>query len=327
MQQDFFDFDEFEVPQHPVKKKRRRGRLFIFLGILVAVLAGLGTVLGIFRSNDTYLAKDLRQTFSIQPPPAPELPSPKPSEPARPASGGTPVPASTLPTAPAGHAQNTQDRAPTGGRSPEPVGHSPARKVQAQRKPTAAKPPHLKSREAAGQHRPSPVAKMPPATAVRKAQPVAATTVGVSAGAETRGLKTPAATPQSVEAARNNPRKKPSGKAGWLQLQPADLVERGALTAAAGRYRRFLLKHPARYSISLEVACQRETVMRAFEHAGPGHEMFVLPKKIGGKSCFAVLWGRYASIAAAKQEKAAVPSFFRSQSSQPRIVALHPMLQ
>ena len=49
--------------------------------------------------------------------------------------------------------------------------------------------------------------------------------------------------------------------------------------------------------------------------------MFILPAKIGDRSCFAVLWGNYRTLKEAKAARTSVPPFFTSQTS-PRIVAL-----
>jgi hypothetical protein len=98
-------------------------------------------------------------------------------------------------------------------------------------------------------------------------------------------------------------------------------IRAGRLQYAAQIYRRHFRNHTAKYSISLEVACQPQTVIRAYSEVEPAGKMFILPARLGERSCYAVLWGSYRTIGEARAAKTSVPSFFTSQTT-PRVVGL-----
>jgi hypothetical protein len=47
------------------------------------------------------------------------------------------------------------------------------------------------------------------------------------------------------------------------------------------------------------VACKEEGVASLLERAGGDDRLFVLPKKVNGRACWAVTWGTFASEAEA----------------------------
>lgn len=298
--QDFFEFeDDFQKVlegRHPLRRRQpRRGGLFVILGICAAIVAALATVFGIFRSDNSTLRKDLRRTFSIQSPPPASRPVVQPPksrsvekiaeiEPARGKTAAEPTSAA---------ASKTGETAPLAANDGLGEKASALQDEQASRLPPVTAPKEA-LRKSVNPDVPTGLQKKNPA----------------SAPAE----RTARLAPQPPT------RIKPSEKeSGLPDLRSA--IRQGRLPHAALVYRQYFSRHPAKYSISLEVACRVNTVIRAFTEVDPAGEMFILPTRIGDRSCFAVLWGSYRTLQEARAGKTSVPSFFTSQTS-PRIVAL-----
>lgn len=298
--QDFFEFEdnfrEFPDGQDlPRRYRPLRGRLFIVLGICAVIIAALATVFGIFRSDDSTLQKDLRQTFSIQLPPPTSQPAVKPPK--------------SHPIEKIAVIDPAQDKV-----AAEP-GFQPVPRTD--KTASSARNDAVSKKTAAAQGEqpfPAPLVPAPKETLHKTVKP------DVTA-AEQR--KKPTTSPQKTAAklqAQPPTRIKPlEEKRDLPDLRTA--IRQGRLQYAVRVYRRHFSGHPAKYSISLEVACQPQTVIRAFTDVDPAGKMFILTTKIGDRPCFAVLWGSYLTLQEARAGKASVPSFFTSQTS-PRIVAL-----
>jgi septal ring-binding cell division protein DamX len=78
----------------------------------------------------------------------------------------------------------------------------------------------------------------------------------------------------------------------------------------------------ARYSVQLELACEVETLQKAWSWDKPAGTMWILPTQYRGRTCFRVLWGHYATIAQAQAAKARVPSFFLAPNNRPTVVSV-----
>ncbi len=98
------------------------------------------------------------------------------------------------------------------------------------------------------------------------------------------------------------------------------LLEEGRYQEAASAFDAEARGESAPYTINIEVACQPETIAKGLQAAGGDSSFFILPYDLHGRSCFVVLWGRYASRAAAEAAFASLPEFFKKDSS-PRIVS------
>ena len=98
---------------------------------------------------------------------------------------------------------------------------------------------------------------------------------------------------------------------------------RAAWLTRAERDRQSLAKHrDVRYAVQLEIACEIETLEKAWAWDRPGGTMWLLTTSFRGRTCFRVLWGRYATLAQAKSAKPGVPGFFVAPSNRPVVVSV-----
>jgi septal ring-binding cell division protein DamX len=88
-----------------------------------------------------------------------------------------------------------------------------------------------------------------------------------------------------------------------------------SLQARAGRDRARLAGEGQRWTLQLVVACREEGVLRLLAEAPGEDQLFVLPREVGGRTCWAVTWGTFASQADAM---AATPPFRLSLTDPPR---------
>jgi hypothetical protein len=104
------------------------------------------------------------------------------------------------------------------------------------------------------------------------------------------------------------------------------LIKKSEYQEAALTYRKNLKPYAKDYSIRLEVVCNPRSIQTAFEEAAFNLKMFILPKKLKGKSCFGVFWGIYPSPEEARNDLKTIPSFFSEQDYPPVPVYLGPYL-
>jgi len=87
-----------------------------------------------------------------------------------------------------------------------------------------------------------------------------------------------------------------------LPPAPAPTPEAVETPGLAGRAARDLSRaaaKPGGWTLQLLVACQEEGVQRLLDAAPGDPHFYVLPRSVGGRDCFAVTWGTFASEAAA----------------------------
>jgi septal ring-binding cell division protein DamX len=84
--------------------------------------------------------------------------------------------------------------------------------------------------------------------------------------------------------------------------------------------------HPgkSRFTIQLEIACQPETLRKAFAQPRAREEMWIVPFSHQGRSCYRVLWGRFHNREAAHSALAGVPRGFSEGNNRPAVIALGP---
>jgi septal ring-binding cell division protein DamX len=81
---------------------------------------------------------------------------------------------------------------------------------------------------------------------------------------------------------------------------PAEAADPGdSLDARARRDRARLAEGPGAWTLQLVVACKEEGVRRFLDGAGGDERLFLLPKDVSGRACFAVTWGTFSSEAEA----------------------------
>ncbi len=330
--QDFFEFDEnfreFLEREQSARSRTGRKGLITVVVVCAVVIAAVATVLGIFRSDDTAPPPALRQTFPIESlPPARRV---VPQDTAAPATSANLEKHAAAEGSPAGEMQGRHNRQATshaaaetreasaitrGARQPGAGGAASGNSVH------GAPPPEGPSVQQKSPPPPEPSSlqhKSPaPVPAIPAPEPVPP---AAAASSQTAGT---APSPAPADATETNPTA-PSATGGLPDLTAE--IQGGRLQNAARRFARYLRDHPGRYSISVEVACQPRTVVRAFTEVKAAGKMFILPIKLGQRDCYALLWGVYASIGEARAARASVPPFFTAQAT-PRVVGLFRYLE
>jgi hypothetical protein len=93
--------------------------------------------------------------------------------------------------------------------------------------------------------------------------------------------------------------------------------------ARAERDKRDLSKRRGvRYAVQLELACEVETLQKAWNWDRPQGTIWLLTTSFHGRTCFRVLWGRYSSLAQAREARVRVPEFFAAPGNRPTIVSV-----
>ncbi|HWZ85636.1 MAG TPA: hypothetical protein VN032_05505 [Thermoanaerobaculia bacterium] len=93
------------------------------------------------------------------------------------------------------------------------------------------------------------------------------------------------------------------------------------LDRAAGDAKRLAADRKTRYAIQLELVCEVESLADAFQHDHAG-TMWVLTTSFQGRTCFRVLWGRYATIEAARRALPGAPRFFTTAKNHPAVTGV-----
>jgi hypothetical protein len=166
---------------------------------------------------------------------------------------------------------------------------------------------------------PSPVPQ-PSATAVPA--PTAVPTAVAKPVAAKPAPKPTAAPPTKPPAAAA--RKTPPPKAAPAAPVPASVsADRKPWIDRAEASRRRLASEPGtRYAVQLLLACEVPTLEDAFRHDRPAGSMWVLATDHKGKTCFRVLWGRYASAEEARKAKDGVPQHFVTPGNKPAVIGV-----
>jgi hypothetical protein len=160
-----------------------------------------------------------------------------------------------------------------------------------------------------------------PATEVPTAAPTAVATAPPTA---VRAQAPPRSKP-TTRPARGKPTPAPA---------PAPASEPAPVAAGAEGSRQHWLDRAARdakrlaedrkthYAIQLELACEASSLTEAFQHDRPAGSMWVLTTSFEGKTCFRVLWGRYATIEAARRALSGSPRFFSTPKNHPAVTGV-----
>jgi hypothetical protein len=150
---------------------------------------------------------------------------------------------------------------------------------------------------------PTPVPTRPAPTKPPTAVPTRPVPTPAPTGIPTRVAR-PAPPPTAVASARTD-----STRADWI--------------ARAERDQRDLSKRrDVRYAVQLELACELETLQKAWNWDRPSGTIWVRTTSFRGRTCFRVLWGRYGSLAQAREARTRVPEFFAAPGNRPTIVSV-----
>ena len=247
---------------------------------------------------------------AIQAPVVVVSPTPRPTlfEPTR-----SPTAAPTRPAPTKSPTIRPTSPAPTSTRTPTPTRTFTATRTQTPtRTPTATRPAPTRTAT------PSPTRPSP----TRTKSPTAVPTRPAPTNSPVPPRAAPTARPPSPVPTRPAPTKAPAPT-------PAPVVERGAPRAEwlrrAERDRQSLSRRRnARYAIQLELACETETLEKAFAWDKPAGTMWLSTTSHRGRTCFRVLWGHYATLAQAQAARAQIPGFFVVPGNRPVPVLVAP---
>ena len=104
------------------------------------------------------------------------------------------------------------------------------------------------------------------------------------------------------------------------------LLRQGSFAEAAQSFAMSLAPGArGRFSHELFIACAPETIAKAVE-AGAADELFILPVKYQGRSCYRLCWGVYDNRTAAEAARGSVPAYFRQGGASPRLFPLAKLL-
>ncbi len=126
----------------------------------------------------------------------------------------------------------------------------------------------------------------------------------------TRRPPTPLATRHAAPPAPGKPAAAPGrSRKAWLER-----AERDQRTAASDAN--------ARFAVQLELACEVPSLTEAWAHDRPAGSMWVITTTFQGRTCFKVLWGRYATREEAARALESAPAFFSTARNHPMVVAI-----
>jgi len=112
-----------------------------------------------------------------------------------------------------------------------------------------------------------------------------------------------------------------------LKINPQDspafkYFKQGDLEAAGRAWKTEIAPSGARYTVLLEMDCLKESVINAFLRIDDKTGFFLLNRDRGSRTCFMVMFGRYADQTEASQALRTLPAYFRQQQHPPVIVGL-----
>jgi hypothetical protein len=115
-----------------------------------------------------------------------------------------------------------------------------------------------------------------------------------------------------------------NSKTGGLKNIKA-LMDTGNYQAAALSWKESM-KGSTLYTLSVEIACSRESITKIYSFDPKLENLFVLPKMVKDKSCFRVCWGLFPDIQTAKNKISTLPAYYRNQTPAPEPVLLKTIL-
>lgn len=99
-----------------------------------------------------------------------------------------------------------------------------------------------------------------------------------------------------------------------------DYMMEGSLTTAADVWKRQIIREKIRYSILLELDCQKESVLNAASQFSDKTAFFLLPRKTSSRLCYLVMFGRFKTQEEARKGLERVPAYFWKQPNPPQVI-------
>ena len=96
----------------------------------------------------------------------------------------------------------------------------------------------------------------------------------------------------------------------------------GDFIAAGSEWKKEITQTGVRYSILLELDCQKDSVINAYRQIRRKDNFFILNRKRGQRNCYLVLWGTFSDREEANAALKSVPEYFWQQSAPPTVVDL-----
>lgn len=130
-------------------------------------------------------------------------------------------------------------------------------------------------------------------------------------------IATPGEKPAAVDAEKKIPEEKPklpAGKSAMAYFQEGNMITAGDI------WKQELLNAGIKYSILLELDCQKESVIGAFDRVEAKDGFFILNKPSQARTCFLVMWGKYQTREAAAAGLKLVPQYFWHQPNPPEVI-------
>jgi hypothetical protein len=96
----------------------------------------------------------------------------------------------------------------------------------------------------------------------------------------------------------------------------------GNMISAGNIWKGELKKSGIKFSVLLEMDCLKESVVNAYKRIEEKENFFILNRKVGTRSCFLVMYGKFRTHQEAAVAVKKVPQYFWQQQSPPRVVEL-----
>jgi hypothetical protein len=96
----------------------------------------------------------------------------------------------------------------------------------------------------------------------------------------------------------------------------------GSFITAADVWRRELTTTGIKYTIMLEMDCMKESVFHAYRLMKRHKDFFILNRKVGRRTCYLVMWGKFFTEQEAGRVLKSIPNYFWKQKDPPEIVEL-----
>jgi hypothetical protein len=184
-----------------------------------------------------------------------------------------------------------------------------------ERKPVAEKPADQKTGEPAGEPAGSPGGEIFAAPSGTSTEIPSQTSTEISSQPP---IETPSRAtsekPQETAPPTVEKPKLPPGKSPLAYFQEGNMITAGDI------WKQELLNAGIKFSILLELDCQKESVIGAFGRVTAKEGFFILNKPSQGRTCFLVLWGKYQTREEAAVGLKSIPQYFWQQPNPPEVI-------
>ena len=104
------------------------------------------------------------------------------------------------------------------------------------------------------------------------------------------------------------------------------IFRQGDYRRAGELWRAEAARQGVRFSILLELDCQKSSVANAFKQCNNSKSFYIINVRRGSRTCYLVLWGRYGSESEASAAMGLIPGYFIRQEPPARVIDLQSYL-